>query len=62
MAEHRDRTPQQQPPPGAGPRPGAHPEVERSGSSRTTAYVFAGLLVLSGLIYAANWLGMLGGG
>ena len=62
MADDRDDTPPQQPPPEAGPRPGVHPEVERSGTSRTTAYALAGLLVLTGLIYGANWLGMLGGG
>lgn len=52
----------EQPPPEAGPRPGVHPEVERSGTSRSTAWVLAGLLVLAGLIYAANWFGMIGGG
>lgn len=45
----------------AGPRPGEHPEAVRSGTSRWTAYGLAGLLIVAGLIFVANWFGMLGG-
>lgn len=55
---HRDDTPLA----AAGPRPGTHPEVHRSGTSRRTAWTLAVLLVLSGLVYLANWAGIIGQG
>ncbi len=45
----------------AGPRPGEHPSVARSGSSPSTAWILVGLLVLGALLYAGVWFGMLGG-
>jgi hypothetical protein len=38
--------------------PGMHPEARRSGSSRTTAIVFAVVLALAALMYAAIALGI----
>jgi hypothetical protein len=46
----------------AGPRPGMHPEVKRSGRSRATAITLAVLLALAALLYAAIALGIAGSG
>lgn len=46
----------------AGPRPGMHPKVKRSGTSRTTAIVLAVFLALGALLYASIALGIAGSG
>lgn len=44
----------------AGPRPGEHPTVARSGSSRSTAIGFVAVLVGALLMYALIALGVVG--
>jgi len=46
----------------AGPRPGMHPEVKRSGTSRTTAITLAVFLALGAVLYAAITIGIAGSG
>jgi hypothetical protein len=46
----------------AGPRPGMHPEVKRSGTSRSTAITLAVFLVLGAVLYAVITLGIAGSG
>lgn len=68
MTEHEDRQrnhdgrPRRGSPTGgetdAGRRPGAHPEVERSGKSRSTVIGLVAALALGGLLYAAITIGI----
>jgi hypothetical protein len=50
---HRDDPAPAVPREDAGPRPGEHPTVRRTGGSSSTAIAFAVLLVLALLMYAA---------
>jgi hypothetical protein len=62
----RDEHVEERPPLGgetdAGPRPGAHPEVKRSGVSRSTVIGLLVVLVVAALMYAAIALGIVGSG
>jgi hypothetical protein len=46
----------------AGPRPGMHPEVKRSGTSRSTAITLAVFLALGAVLYAVITIGIAGSG
>jgi hypothetical protein len=58
----RQPDPMSDEPEDAGPRPGMHPEVKRSGTSRSTALMLAVFLALGALLYAAIALGIAGSG
>lgn len=60
--EHRDETAPAVPREDAGPRPGEHPTVARSGGGGKTGIILAVVLGLALLMYGAIAAGIIGGG